>query len=171
MEESRIHITQGEFATSSGDDTVITTILGSCVACCMWDPVAKVGGMNHMLLASSNAQDARSELAGVNAMELLINELIKKGALRSRLQAKAFGGARMISGLSDIGDANAAFTLQFLADENIECVGHSLGGTQARNVRFWPGSGRVMQKMTGTPPVEEPVKPAKAEPGNDLELF
>ena len=148
MTEHRLHITQGEYATGQDPDVVISTLLGSCVSCCLWDPLAGVGGMNHMLLAKPSAGETARALSGINAMEVLINTLIKLGAKRTRLQAKAFGGARMISGLSDIGAENAEFTVSFLRQESIPLVTQSLGGNRARNVRFWPATGRVMQKLT-----------------------
>ena len=80
MTEHRINITQGEYATSDNENVVITTLLGSCVSCCLWDPIAGVGGMNHMLLARGDSGDEMNNLAGVNAMEVVINELIKLGA-------------------------------------------------------------------------------------------
>lgn len=165
-----IHITQGEHAVSKGPDTVISTLLGSCVACCLWDPEAQVGGMNHMLLATGPGVDRTETLSGINAMEMLINDIIKLGAVRGRIRAKAFGGARMIMGLSDIGAQNAQFTLSFLQQESIPVVTQSLGGYQARNVRFWPGSGRVMQKLTNADVRDVETMP-KIGPGNGLELF
>ncbi|WP_223274709.1 chemotaxis protein CheD [Tateyamaria sp. syn59] len=109
-------------------------------------------------------------MSGINAMELLINDLVKLGAARRNLCAKAFGGARMISGLSDIGAQNAQFTLQYLEQEGIPVVTHSLGGQMARNIRFWPNTGRVMQKFTnaaaGDPDLTVPIST-----GNGLELF
>lgn len=171
MNETRMHITQGQHATSGDDGVVITTLLGSCVACCMWDPQAKVGGMNHMLLTVRQDANLTDNLVGVNAMEVLINALIKSGARRESLRAKAFGGARMVDGLSDIGDANAQFTLDFLESEGIACDGHSFGGTNARNIRFWPASGRVLQRIS-TDRLIEPKAIVQAPPeGNDLELF
>lgn len=169
MTEQRIHITQGEYAVGQGDHVVITTLLGSCVSSCIWDETAKVGGMNHMLLAGVHAASAAATLADINAIEMLINELIKRGARRDRLQAKAFGGARMISGLSDIGQHNAEFTLRYLKSEDIPVVTQSLGGVHARNIRFWPGTGRVMQRVTETTVREVEMIPPKS--GNDLELF
>ncbi|MEP6017654.1 MAG: chemotaxis protein CheD [Paracoccaceae bacterium] len=171
MTEQRINITQGEHATSDSDNVVITTLLGSCVSCCLWDPIAGVGGMNHMLLARGESGDDMNTLAGVNAMEVVINEMIKLGAVRSRMLAKAFGGARMVSGLSDIGKSNADFTLDFLSREGIECLGHSLGGTTSRNVKFWPASGRVLQRQSGTKVIEPEVVATPVESGNDMELF
>ncbi len=161
-------ITQGEYATGSGPDIVISTLLGSCVACCLWDPVTRIGGMNHMLLAVSGGGDTSCALSGINAMEVLINDLVKLGAVRGRLRAKVFGGARMISGFSDIGAKNAAFTLSYLGQEGIPLITQSLGGNSARNLRFWPGIGRAMQKMTNAPVRDM----AFAAPGgNGVELF
>ncbi|GFE52422.1 putative chemoreceptor glutamine deamidase CheD [Roseobacter cerasinus] len=172
MSGTRVHITQGEQAVGSDPDMVITTLLGSCVSCCLWDPEAGVGGMNHMLLTSSSANDGMSQMLGVNAMELLINEILKKGGSRGRLHAKAFGGARMVAGLSDIGQKNSDFILEFLEQEGITCESHSLGGQTARHLMFWPASGRVMQKMRTDAPQEtvEQVSASKTT-GNDLELF
>ena len=169
--EQRINITQGQHATSGESETVITTLLGSCVACCLWDPIAGVGGMNHMLLAMGASKNDVNQLAGVNAMEVMINDMIKLGAVRSRMKAKAFGGARMVAGLSDIGQANAQFTLEFLEREGIECVGQSLGGTASRNVKFWPTSGKALQRQADTRVVEEPPAVAAVPEGNDMELF
>lgn len=104
-------------------------------------------------------------------MELLINDILKLGGRRDRLLAKAFGGARMVAGLSDIGQANCDFTLNYLEKEGISCEGKSLGGGAARHVMFWPTSGRVLQKVRTDDaiPDEKPVQ--QSENGNDLELF
>ncbi|WP_298835782.1 chemotaxis protein CheD [uncultured Roseobacter sp.] len=172
MQGKRVHITQGEKLASADPEAVISTILGSCVSCCLWDPIAKVGGMNHMLLTVSTVESGICNLAGINAMELLINDILKLGGQRHRLRAKAFGGARMVSGLSDIGKTNSEFTLGFLRAEGIECEGHSLGGEAARHVMFWPATGRVMQKVRKDAPVELRAEVTAPETGgNDLELF
>ncbi|MEL7099129.1 MAG: chemotaxis protein CheD [Pseudomonadota bacterium] len=165
-----MHITQGEHAVSADRDAVITTLLGSCVACCLWDPEARIGGMNHMLLSARGSADATCNLAGVNAMELLINDLIKLGARRDNLHGKAFGGARMIKGLSDIGAANASFALDFLEREGIACEGHSLGGEKARMLKFWPSSGRVLQKIANGAQITS-EQPIERVGGNAPELF
>ncbi|WP_438873647.1 chemotaxis protein CheD [Tateyamaria omphalii] len=123
-----------------------------------------------MLLAHTPGRNAHRTLSGINAMELLINDLVKLGAARNRLRAKAFGGACMISGLSDIGAQNAEFTLQYLKQESIPLVTHSLGGSMARNIRFWPGTGRVMQKITDAAVSEADVI-VPISNGNGLELF
>lgn len=172
MTQDRIHITQGEWAVGSTPDRIISTILGSCVSCCIWDPIASVGGMNHMLLTVSTANKGTCNLAGINAMELLINDIMKLGGRRDRLHAKAFGGARMVAGLSEIGKLNSDFTLNFLRQEGIQCDGHSLGGVSARHVMFWPATGKVMQKIRPDAPAEQPLEVQVREyAGNDLELF
>lgn len=170
MTAQTLHITQGEHAIGKGPDIVIATLLGSCVACCLWDPEAQVGGMNHMLLATATGVDRTQTLSGINAMEVLINDMVKVGAVRSRIMAKAFGGARMIMGLSDIGSENATFTLAYLRQEGIPIVTQSLGGRQARNVRFWPGTGRAMQKLTDIRVRDVEERPPVSA-GNGLELF
>lgn len=163
------HISQGEYAFGGLGDRSITTILGSCIATCLYDEDAKIGGMNHFLLPESSNTTIQAASFGVNAMELLINDLIKHGAHRNRLKAKVFGGARMIAGLSDIGQKNSEFVLGFLQREMIECTGQSLGGTQARRVEFWPDTGRARQKMVGQAELFE--RPIKEASGNGVELF
>tara|TARA_R110002049_G_scaffold23545_9_gene83601 strand:- start:28631 stop:29149 length:519 start_codon:yes stop_codon:yes gene_type:complete len=172
MTENRVVITQGEHSVSADPDIAISTLLGSCVACCLWDPLVGVGGMNHMLLTNSTQANGHCDMAGVNAMELLINDLLKLGARRDRLLAKAFGGAQMVSGLSVIGATNCTFTIEFLAREGIECVAQSLGGTSARQLLFWPSTGAARQKITRHETVAEPrVAPPVTPVGNGLELF
>lgn len=139
----RQHVIQGQFVVTDEPDVVLSTILGSCVAACLRDPHAGVGGMNHFLLPGDENNEGLRY--GVNAMELLINGLLRRGAQRERLEAKLFGGARLIDGLTDVGEQNAAFAERFLADEGIRRAGGSLGGSRARRVEFWPASGRARQ--------------------------
>lgn len=165
-------ITQGEFAIGTQDVDVISTILGSCVAACLWDPVAGVGGMNHILLPDVSNDLCGISGVGVNAMELLINEIIKQGGQKSRLQAKVFGGGQMLPLFSEVGKRNIQFVLGFLEDEEIKCYANSLGGQQARRVQFWPHSGRARQKMLDRVdlPEEQVSAPVKSQ-GEDIELF
>ena len=142
----KIHVIQGEYFVSDDPDVVLTTILGSCVAACLRDEVAGVGGMNHFLLPGVAGQPVEGGLRfGVQAMELLVNGLLRRGARRERMQAKLFGGARLIDGLTDVGDQNAAFAEQFLRDEGVRFTGGSLRGDQPRRIQFWPVSGRARQ--------------------------
>ena len=165
-------ITQGEFATGTQDGDVITTVLGSCVAACLWDPVSEVGGMNHILLPDAPDDFSGISGVGVNAMELLINAIIKQGGQKRRLRAKVFGGGKMISHFSEVGKKNIEFVLGFLEDEDIECYANSLGGQQARRVQFWPHSGRARQKMLSiVDSPEEPTLASMENQGQDIELF
>lgn len=169
-----VHVVQGEFSASSDENIMLTTVLGSCIATCMYDPFACVGGMNHFLLPGDQSANSDGVVYGVHAMELLINALLRSGARKERLQAKIFGGARMLNNLSDIGRMNTVFARDFLAKEKIECVGESVGGERARRIRFWPTDGRARQLFMGeaTKIVETPVKPAPLAPASDdIELF
>jgi chemotaxis protein CheD len=173
------HVIQGEFAVTDDPNIVLTSILGSCVACCLHDPIARVGGMNHFLLPGDESSGDDSLRYGVNSMELLINGLLRRGARRDRLEAKLFGGARVLAGLSDVGAQNAAFARRFLKEEGIPCIGESLGGNQARRVRFSPTTGAARQLLLdkvdqSTLAVETPRRkaPEKApESSGDLDLF
>jgi chemotaxis protein CheD len=171
MTARQINITQGEYAVCSEPGTVISTILGSCVSTCLWDKSVRIGGMNHILVAQVSVGGVDCDYSGVNAMELLINGLIRRGASRANLRAKVFGGARMVSGLSDIGDSNGRFALDFLNRERIPCVGHSIGGAFARQIRFFPTEGRVMQKTLAPAAglIETPAR-SRVE-RNGVELF
>ncbi|RJF85721.1 chemotaxis protein CheD [Sphingomonas cavernae] len=171
----RIPIVQGEHSVVAEPDVVISTLLGSCVAVCLQDPVARVGGMNHFLLgepgADSTVGAADMQRYGVHAMELLINGMMKHGAIRTRLRAHLYGGANIIAGLGAIGSSNAAFARQFMETEGIAIGRCELGGTHARKVEFMPYEGRVRATTVANapPPVIKP-KPV-AEPAGDVELF
>jgi chemotaxis protein CheD len=166
------HVIQGEQAVSDEPEATLQTVLGSCVSACLHDPVRRIGGMNHFLLPDDGVgTDMRYASA---AMERLVNELLKSGADRGRLQAKLFGGARIMSNLPDIGRRNADSALTFLRNEGIPCRSHSLGGHQARRVRFWPASGRAQQLLIEPrEAVETPeiVAERPNRPTGSIELF
>ncbi len=164
-----VHVGQGEHAIGCDPDMVIGTILGSCVSACLWDPDIHVGGMNHIILPDRTEDGIAIEGHGASAMERLINALLRKGASRSRLRAKIFGGANMIAGLSDIGQRNIEFILDYVERERIPVDGSSLGGNQARMIRFWPHSGRVRQRLADK--ALEVIRPTPTPVGNDVELF
>lgn len=172
--DRRIHVVQGGHGVSADAEVCLTTILGSCVSACLWDPVAGVGGMNHFLLpeAPDGARDDRRY--GVQAMELLVNALLSRGARRERILAKVFGGARMSAAMADIGGRNGVFVKRFLDDENIPLESASLGGVSARRIQFWPVTGRARQYLVeaGDVPTRERAlaRPAPLN-GGDLELF
>lgn len=164
-----VHVVQGEHHVSDDPDVVITTVLGSCVAACIYDPVCRVGGMNHFLLplAKQDKTDIRYAAA---AIESLVNALLRRGARRERLEAKLFGGARMLPSLPDIGRQNAEAAQRILQDDGIRVVSGDLCGSEARRIRFWPTSGRVQMQLLGDeapPSVETPRRPA----AGDIELF
>jgi len=139
-----VHVSTGDVATSN-KPVIMRTILGSCVAVCLYDPSVPAGGMNHILLPGSYL-DGRSTRLGVYAMELLINELMKLGGDRRRFVAKAFGGANVMRGLktTTIGDDNADFVRNFLAAERIPMVAERLGGNHAVEITFSTDSGRAI---------------------------
>ncbi len=172
-----VNVILGEFKVCDDPVKVMTTVLGSCVATCLYDPVASIGGMNHFLLPAGHSSQSKEQIYGLHSMELLINGLLKKGCLKSRMQAKVFGGAQLTSGLTDAGEKNAEFIREFLKNEGIPCVAESLGGDRARRLKFWPTTGKVRQmllsKPESIPVMAEPVAPVvEAEPeGDGLELF
>jgi chemotaxis protein CheD len=142
----------------------------------MRDPIARVGGMNHFLLPGEQERERmmQAERYGVHLMELLVNDLLKRGARRDRLETKLFGGGQMIEGLVDIGRMNAGFAERFLKNEGINYIGGSLGGNRGRRVEFWPVSGRARQIfMAGPPKQVEPPKPPPTRAPQDgaVEFF
>jgi chemotaxis protein CheD len=167
-------VAQGEMQVSDERDVVLTTVLGSCVAACFYDPVAQIGGINHYLLADGTASDTASmQRYGVYAMEVLINAMLARGGARSRLRARIFGGATMREGFRDIGGANIAFARTFLRQERIALVGEDVGGTRARRVEFRAAVGLARcRSVTDTAPpivVRQPPPPPAAV--GDVEFF
>ncbi|HEX8472257.1 MAG TPA: chemotaxis protein CheD [Brevundimonas sp.] len=171
--EKRIHVGQGDHHVTSDPDVMLTTILGSCVAMCLRDPGAGVGGMNHFLLPEgAGAGTDAGRRYGAYAMELLINEVLKAGARRDRLEAKLFGGGRMFDSMKNVGLANADFAERFLVDEGIPLVGGSLRGPGGRRLHYWPVSGRALQRAVtdNHVPVAKPPRIQPAASGA-VELF
>lgn len=172
---TRIHVGQGEHHVTDDPSIMLTTILGSCVALCLRDSVTRVGGMNHFLLPEGDAGGLDvGRRYGAYAMEVLINDCLKAGARRDRLEAKLFGGGRMFDSLRDVGRANADFAERFLRDEGITLVGGSLRGSGGRRVQYWPVTGRALQRAVAdahaqvAPP---PRRPAPVVDAGALELF
>jgi chemotaxis receptor (MCP) glutamine deamidase CheD len=131
-----IHI-GGVFA--SREPAVVRTVLGSCVAACLYDPQTGIGGMNHFMLPSGGAEAGSADASryGVHAMELLINRIMTLGGDRRRLRAKAFGGADLLgfNGIK-VGTKNAAFVREFLSTEGIPITAQRLGGQDPLAVYF-----------------------------------
>lgn len=164
---TQVHICQGEQAVGNRPELVVTTILGSCISICLWDPVAGVGGMNHLLLPELRSQ-GNALTAGAVDMDLLINRMMPFGAERPRLRAKLFGGASMLSGRTDIGARNVEFGRVYLGNEGIPCDAENTGGNRARRVRFWPATGKAQLRFVAEAPEPEGRRIVVR---NDVELF
>jgi chemotaxis protein CheD len=149
-----VKILPGEYYVDTEDILVMTT-LGSCIAACLWDRNAKVGGMNHFMLPEGGAGDPSSGRYGSYAMELLINEMMKRGANRSTMEAKVFGGGQVISGMSsmNVGERNTRFVLDYLQTERIPVVSKDVLDIYPRKVCFLPALGKAMVKrlLPGNP--------------------
>lgn len=141
-----ITVAPGEHEITSAKDEIVATVLGSCVSVCMRDTQSGVGGLNHFLLPKNNGNDPNAgERYGDTAMEVLINDLLKRGAKRSNFEAKVFGGARVLSGATmlAIGDGNIAFVNEFLNREGIAVVSKDVGGNRSRRIHYQPATGRA----------------------------
>ncbi|WP_341706340.1 chemoreceptor glutamine deamidase CheD [Halopseudomonas sp.] len=148
-------ILPGEYYATK-EPEVIVTVLGSCVAACIRDKVSGIGGMNHFLLpldgSAEPGKPTQSARYGAYAMELLINEVIKLGGRRERLEAKVFGGAAVLRGmlLNDVGKRNAEFVEQYLRNEHIPIAAADLLLDFPRKVYFFPETGQVWVKRIKT---------------------
>jgi chemotaxis protein CheD len=144
-----VKVDPGAYAVTRQENHVLVTVLGSCIAACLRDPLAGIGGMNHFMLPSSAHGDWSGTPASLRygnfAMEQLINDILRGGGARHRLQAKVFGGAAMLAG-SGIGESNADFALSYLEAEGIRVVGSDLRGRHARCVQYEPISGRALMR-------------------------
>ena len=143
FQKRALKVLPGEFVATSRD-VMLVTVLGSCVSACLRDPVAQVGGMNHFMLPDGE-QHASARYGGY-AMEVLINELFKRGARRERLEAKVFGGGAVIAGMTtlNVGERNAEFVLGYLKLEHIRLVAQDLLDTCARRVHYFPLTGQAL---------------------------
>lgn len=171
-----VQIMQGDYYVTDNPREALTTVLGSCIAACIRDRTTGVGGMNHFLLPESDGADHKAHRFGVNAMEVLINDILKRGASRTNLQAKLFGGANVIDSMSDVGSRNAEFARRFLADEGIAVAGGDVGGLMPRRIQFWPASGRARQlsivvDKRALAERERIAAAREAAPDDNVELF
>jgi len=145
----RITIDPGEYYVAH-EDVLITTLLGSCVSACLYDPYNKIVGMNHFLLSSRRYAKSLPVCTtdagryGIHSMELLINEMWNQGAQRGNLKAKAFGGGSILkpadaftSNFLTVGEVNVRFIIEFLKNEKIPLVSSDLGGTVGRVINFY----------------------------------
>lgn len=144
-----LKVLPGEYLVTA-NDVMLVTVLGSCVSACIRDPVAGVGGMNHFMLPDTEQGGAASESAryGSYAMEVLINELLKRGAARARMETKVFGGGAVLAGftVNNVGERNVRFVRQYLAAEGLTIAGEDLLDVVPRRVHYFPRSGKVMLK-------------------------
>ncbi|MEH0689286.1 chemotaxis protein CheD [Vibrio cholerae] len=155
-EKHFVKVYPGGVYCSEASDELIVTGLGSCISACMWDPVTRIGGMNHFLLPFENrsqikswqpsALDSSASRYGCYAMEMLINQLIGLGARRHRLVVKLFGGAQMLGKESMIGEKNVSFILSYVEREQLDVVAQDLGGMEPRKILFDPSIGKVWLK-------------------------
>ena len=142
----------------SDEPVILDTVLGSCIAACLYDPVAGVGGMNHFMLPESvDPDNPTSTRYGVNAMELLISELMISGGQRRRFQAKVFGGGHVLKireSLDGVPQRNIDFVRKFLATEQIPVAKEDVGGYHPRRVLFHTNTGKVFVKLLGVSEAE-----------------
>jgi len=131
---------------------LVTTILGSCVAVCIWDPVSHIGGINHFMLPLWNGQGLASPRYGNIAIEKLIEKIELLGASSYHLKAKIFGGAEVIANSTNqfkIGERNCLVARSIIAEHNIPIISSSVGGFQGRKIIFNTFTGEVMQRYVG----------------------
>ena len=139
----------GEFYVSAQVE-MISTVLGSCISACIRDRRRRVGGMNHFMLPepvgerdSWSAAVGRAARYGSDAMEQLINAILKAGGQRQDLEVKVFGGGRVLAQMTDVGRRNIEFVQRYLATEKLEVAASDLGDVYPRQVQFFPASGKV----------------------------
>ena len=157
FEQNVVTIHPGEFLVS-GDDIIIATVLGSCVSVSLWDTRLRLGGINHFMLPGDldNLDVAKSKNAkyGMYAMEVLYNELFKRGSRKIDIVAKVFGGAsvlKLVNGPTKVPQGNVDFALAYLAKENIPIVANDTGGFLPRKILFFAQTGKVLLKrIAGT---------------------
>lgn len=175
-----VKVLPGEYFVSN-EDLVVMTVLGSCIAACLWDGKARVGGMNHFMLPDGDGAEGPGRY-GSYAMELLINEMLKLGARRETMQAKVFGGAQVMAGFTtmNVGERNTQFVLDYLTTERIPVVSKDVLDIHPRKVCFFPTTGKVLVKRLAhshpeTLAVEErkgnAALVAKSTAGGSVDLF
>ena len=148
-----VKIFPGEYHVTSRSDEMLVTVLGSCVSACIRDPHSGIGGMNHFMLPQGQSgnwgSDSQSTRYGNFAMEKLINELVKTGCSRERMEIKVFGGGNVIDSSKPVGTQNAEFVLRYLEAEGLRCDVQDLGGQYPRRIHYTPATGRVVRRLLG----------------------
>lgn len=149
LERIAHNVTPGGWAVEA--ERPIATLLGSCVSVCLFDPHLHIGGLNHFMLPTferSTNRDFDTLLCGSFAMEALFNALMARGARKSRLQAKAFGGGTIIASLAQtgIGERNVEFAKEWLTREGIHLVAADVLGPWSRKIVLDPHTGDVFSR-------------------------
>lgn len=143
-----VSVCQGDFYVTSRPNELLSTVLGSCIAVCMRDPVVGCGGMNHFLLPTQNglADELPSPVLryGSYSIERMTNALLAYGACRSRLEIKVFGGANIVAGIRNFGHSNADFVEKYFAREGLRIAAKDLRGVKTRRLKYFPFSGRAL---------------------------
>lgn len=143
-----VKVFPGDHYVTSDADEMLVTILGSCVTACIRDPLIGVGGMNHFMLPESAGAGWDTASASMRygnvAMERLINDILKRGGARERLEIKVFGGGNVMNGTTNIGHRNAEFVEEYLAAEGLPIAARHLRGNLPRRVHYFPATGKVM---------------------------
>lgn len=169
---SVMSVVQGEYKVSDTPDVRLTTVLGSCIAACVVDNVAKIGGMNHFLLPEAKSGAVGDVKYGAFLMELLVNDLLKAGASKSNMTASLYGGSKMNAALGNVGERNISFARRYLENEGIPLRVEDVGGDLARRIMMDPTSGQVdvrfIEKDQDTVPVE---RVNRQERKSNVELF
>lgn len=144
-----VKVLPGEFYVSAQEE-MISTVLGSCISACVRDSQLQIGGMNHFMLPEPlgerdnwSSAVGRAARYGSDAMEQLINAILKAGGRRENLVVKVFGGGRVLAQMTDVGKRNIAFIRRYLATESLPLAAEDLGDIYPRQVQFFPASGRV----------------------------
>ncbi|MFW6351544.1 MAG: chemotaxis protein CheD [Bacteroidota bacterium] len=148
--ELKTHFLYPSTLFASKTPYLVNTILGSCVAVCMYDPVLNIGGINHYMLPLWNGEGLASPKYGNIAIEKLLEKMIANGSKKSNIIAKVFGGGEVIdTNISQfhIGERNILIAQQVLKELNIRISGQSLGGKNGRKIQFNTGTGAVLQKI------------------------
>ncbi|MBB3194309.1 chemoreceptor glutamine deamidase CheD [Roseateles terrae] len=160
FKNAAVKVLPGEYFVDNEDLLVMTT-LGSCIAACLWDRHAQIGGMNHFMLPEGQGDSGRY---GSFAMELLINEMMKRGASKGRMEAKIFGGGAVIAGMNtiNVGERNTNFVLDYLKTERIPVVSKDVMDIYPRKVCFLPRSGKAMVKRLAAANADALVQQDKA---------
>ena len=178
----------GEYYVSKNDEC-ISTVLGSCISVCIYDPTIKVGGMNHFMLPAQGEHSSgawgdptsSSTRYGNFAMEYLINSVIKLGGRKQNFQAKIFGGGQVLANMTNVGQSNIIFAFDYLRKENINVLASDVGDIFPRKLVFFPKTGKVKMKHLTTDRnknIEKTeraymrdMQTKKSSPDDNVELF